>query len=617
MRADELRQKYLNFFKKRGHAVISSASLIPENDPSVLFTTAGMHPLVPYLMGEKHPSGNKLTSIQKCIRTGDIEEVGNETHHTFFEMLGNWSLGEYFKKEAIEMSLEFLTNELKLKKEKLAFSVFEGDKDAPFDKGAFEIWQSLGISEKRIKKLPKKDNWWGPVGETGPCGPDTEMFYWSDLEVESPSEFNPSDKRWVEIWNDVFMEFNKIKIANKITTGGRLYSSSLDENILEKDKKFIEILYKFEPLKQKNVDTGMGLERTLAVINRFDDNYKTELFLPIIEKIEKLSGKKYDENKKEMRIIADHIKAGVMILGDERGIIPSNTGHGYVLRRLIRRAVRYAKILGIEKNFTADLFEPIIKIYKDIYPEIKKNQDFINRELEAEENKFRKTLEQGEKLFSKMSESKNISGKDAFLLFSTYGFPFELTQELAQEKSFSINIEEFNEEMRKHQDLSRTSSIGMFKGGLADAGEETKKLHTTAHLMLQAMRIILGNHIEQKGSNITSERLRFDFSHPQKLSDEEKEKIEKIVNEQIEKKLPVWFEEMSLDEAKKIGATGVFEHKYGDRVKVYFIGKENDNFSREICGGPHIENTSELGSFKILKEESVSAGVRRIKAVLE
>jgi len=597
MRADELRQKYLNFFKKREHAVIPSASLIPENDPSVLFTTAGMHPLVPFLMGEKHPLGNKLTSIQKCIRTGDIEEVGNETHHTFFEMLGNWSLGNpkdpqgvgagYFKKEAVEMSLEFLTNELKLKKEKLAFSVFEGDKDAPFDKEAFEIWQSLGISEKRIKKLPKKDNWWGPAGETGPCGPDTEMFYWSDLEVESPSEFDPSDKRWVEIWNDVFMQYNKTKEGN------------------------------FEPLIQKNVDTGMGLERTLAVINGLDDNYKTELFLPIIEKIEKLSGKKYDENKKEMRIIADHIKASVMILGDEKGIIPSNTGQGYVLRRLIRRAVRYAKILGIEKNFTADLSEPIIKIYKDVYPEVKKNEDFINRELEAEENKFRKTLEQGEKLFSKMSESKNISGKDAFLLFSTYGFPFELTQELAQEKSFSINIEEFNEEMRKHQDLSRTSSIGMFKGGLADAGEETKKLHTTAHLMLQTMRIVLGNHIEQKGSNITSERLRFDFSHPQKLSDEEKEKIEKIVNEQIEKKLPIWFEEMSLDEAKKIGATGVFEHKYGDRVKVYFIGKENDNFSREICGGPHIENTSELGSFKILKEESVSAGVRRIKAVLE
>jgi len=587
MKADELRKKYLNFFKERGHAIIPSASLIPENDPSVLFTTAGMHPLVLFLMGEKHPLGDKLTSVQKCIRTGDIEEVGNETHHTFFEMLGNWSLGNYFKKEAIGMSLEFLTKELKLPIEKLAFTVFEGDKDAPFDKEAFEIWKNLGISEQRIKKLPKKDNWWGPAGETGPCGPDTEMFYWSGLETELPSEFNPNDKRWVEIWNDVFMEYNKTK-----------------DN-------------KYESLSQKNVDTGMGLERTLAVKNGLDDNYKTELFFPIIKKIEELSNKKYDGNKKEMRIIADHIKASVMILGDEKGIIPSNTGQGYVLRRLIRRAVRYAKILGIEKNFTTDLLEPIIKIYENIYPELKKNKDFINRELEAEENKFRKTIEQGEKTFEKISEDKNISGKEAFLLFSSYGFPFELTQELAKEKGFSINIEEFNQEMRKHQNLSRTSSVGMFKGGLADASEETKKLHTTAHLMLQAMRMILGNHIEQKGSNITAERLRFDFSHPQKLIDEEKEKIEKIVNEQIQKKLPVWFEEMSLDEAKKIGATGVFEHKYGEKVKVYFIGKDKNNFSKEICGGPHVENTSELGNFKILKEESVSAGTRRIKAVLE
>lgn len=587
MRSDELRQKYLNFFKERGHAIISSASLIPENDPSVLFTTAGMHPLVPFLMGEKHLSGNKLVNVQKCIRTGDIEEVGNETHHTFFEMFGNWSLGEYFKKEAIEMSLEFLTKELKIPVEKLAFTVFEGDKDAPFDNEAFEIWKNLGISEQRIKKLSKKDNWWGPAGETGPCGPDTEMFYWSNLDTECPSEFDTNDKRWVEIWNDVFMQYNKTKEGN------------------------------FEPLKQKNVDTGMGLERTLAIMNGFSDNYKTELFLPIIQKIEKLSDKKYDENKKEMRIVADHIKASVMILGDEKGIIASNTGQGYVLRRLIRRAIRYAKILGIEKNFTDDLSEPIIKIYKDIYPEVKKNEDFIKRELEAEENKFRKTLEQGEKTFEKMSEDKNISGKEAFILFSTYGFPFELTQELAQEKGFKINMQEFDEEMKKHQDLSRTSSVGMFKGGLADASVESRKYHTLQHIILATMRIVLGNHIEQRGSNITAERLRFDFSHPQKLTDEEKEKIEKIVNEQIQKNLPVWFEEMTLDEAKKIGATGVFENKYGERVKVYFMGKDKDNFSKEICGGPHIENTSELGHFKIVKEESVSTGVRRIKAIVE
>lgn len=589
MTAKELRIQFLEFFQQKGHTIIPSASLIPENDPTVLFTTAGMHPLVPYLMGNSHPQGKRLANVQKCIRTQDIDEVGDATHHTFFEMLGNWSMGDYFKKEAIEMSFEFLTSQqyLHLNLNKIAVSVFSGDDDSPFDAEAFNIWRELGIFEKRIAKLPKKNNWWGPAGDSGPCGPDTEMFFWSGLDQDVPEGFNDDNDLWVEIWNDVFMQYNKNKNGD------------------------------FEPLQQKNVDTGMGLERVLALMNGLSDNYKTELFWPIIEKIEALSQKKYDDNKKAMRIIADHIKAAAMILGDERGVGPGNTGQGYVLRRLIRRAVRYAKQIDINDNFSASLAEVIINIYIDTYPEIKNNEQFIKDELIKEEGKFRQTLEQGEKMFKKMAVDKKISGQEAFILFSTYGFPFELTQELAGEQGYSIDESEFQIELKKHSQLSQTASAGQFKGGLADASEETKQLHTTAHLMLQALRQVLGDHVKQKGSNITPERLRFDFSHDEKLTPEQIKEVEDIVNEQIKRALPVICEEMTLEKAREIQATGVFDSKYGEKVKVYFIGEGNNNFSKEICGGPHVNNTAEIkGLFKIKKEQSSSSGVRRIKAVL-
>ena len=609
MDANSLRKKFLDFFKEKKHAVIPSASLIPENDPTVLFTTAGMHPLVPYLMGEKHPEGTRLADVQKCIRMSDIDEVGDATHHTFFEMLGNWSLGDYFKKEAIELSWEFLTEVLKLDKNRIAVSVFAGDKDAPKDEEAKKIWLSLNMPENRIAELSKKDNWWGPAGITGPCGPDTEIFYCTG-KSEPPEKFNPEDKNWVEIWNDVFMQYNK----------------NTDGNFL--------------PLAQKNVDTGMGLERTLAVINGFDDNYRTELFWPIIKKIEELSGKKYEGNEKAFRIIADHTKAAVLILGDDKRIEPSNKNQGYILRRLIRRAVRYSKQLNIIQNFTIKLAEEVIKIYENVYPEIKKNKEFIFNELEKEEEKFYQTLEKGLKEFNKWykdpeayweenpnaekialekikDKPKKMPGFIAFRLFTTFGFPIELTIEIAKEKEIIVDLMDFNKELQKHSELSRTASAGMFKGGLADASEETKKLHTAAHLMLEALRRVLGPHVEQKGSNITPERLRFDISHPEKMTAEQMQQVEDLVNKQIAKDLPVRCKEMPLEEAKKLGATGVFEHKYGEKVKVYFIGEGAQNFSKEICGGPHVMRTSELkGTFKIIKEESSSAGIRRLRAVL-
>jgi alanyl-tRNA synthetase len=585
MTSDEIRSKYLQFFKEHGHSVISSSSLIPENDPTVLFTTAGMHPLVPYLLGSKHPQGNRLTDVQKCIRTGDIVDVGDYSHHTFFEMLGNWSLGDYFKKEAIEWSYEFLTSPkwLDLDKKRIAVSVFKGDDDASFDDEAFETWKKLGVSEKRIAKLPKKNNWWGPAGETGPCGPDTEMFYWVGDPKKVPESFNDDNGLWLEIWNDVFMQYNK-------NADG-----------------------KFEPLAQKNVDTGMGLERLLAVVNGLDDNYKTELFWPIIEKIEELSGKKYGgEAIKAMRIIADHIKAAVFILGDEKGTAPSNSGQGYVLRRLIRRAVRYGKQLGL-KSFTKEIAEVVVTTYKNIYPEILKNHDFILTQLSAEEEKFEKTLEHGLKEFEK--------GASPFVLFTSYGFPIEMTKELAKEKGTEIDEQKFNEELKKHQELSRTASGGMFKGGLADASEVTKKLHTATHLLNAALRQVLGTHVMQKGSNITPERLRFDFSHDQKMTDEQKKNVENLVNNWIEAKLPVEIQELPKTEAEKV-ALHSFNEKYGDIVKVYSIGEKGNYISREFCGGPHVGNTGDLTGdssmhFKIQKEEAVSAGVRRIKAILE
>lgn len=564
MEREELIKKYIEFFKSKNHKVVPSASLIPENDPTVLFTTSGMHPLVPFLLGQKHPLGKRLCNVQRCIRTGDIEEVGDSTHHTFFEMLGNWSLGDYSKQEAIGYSLEFLTKILKIQKEKISVTCFEGDKDAPKDKESEKIWKSLDIN--KIKFLGKKDNWWGPAGKTGPCGPDTEIF------VNN-----------IEIWNNVFMEYYK-----------------------DKDGKYIQA-------KQKNIDTGMGVERTLAVVNGLEDNYLTKLWEPIIDQIEHLSGKSYEKNKRVMRIIADHIKASVFIIAD--GITPSNKEQGYVLRRLIRRAIINLRKLGFVGT---NLINPIADKVYEIYPSHKNLQEKrkeIYEVIKTEEEKFDETLENGLNLLERMTKDKKIiSGKDAFLLFQSYGFPIEMTLELVKEKKLKLSINEFEEEQLKHQQLSKTASAGKFKSGLADHSEATKKLHTATHLLLAALKKILkDNSIHQKGSNITAERLRFDFNFPRKLNEEELKEIEKEINSNIQKGYPIIRKEMSLEEAKKTGAVGTFEHKYGEIVSIYSIG----NFSKEICTGPHVLNTNELNKFKIIKEEASSAGVRRIKAILK
>ncbi|MGY4884603.1 MAG: alanine--tRNA ligase [Nanobdellota archaeon] len=562
----ELIKKYIDFFKSKDHKEIPNSSLIPENDPTVLFTTAGMHPLVPFLLGQKHPLGKKLVGLQRCIRTGDIEEVGDEVHHTFFEMLGNWSLGEYWKKEAIKYSVEFLTKELKIPKEKLEVSCFKGDKDAPKDTESEKIWKSEKIS--KIKFLSKEDNWWGPAGKTGPCGPDTEMF------VNN-----------VEIWNDVFMQYYKNENGEYISA------------------------------KQKNIDTGMGVERTIAILNNINDNYLTECFKPIVQKIEELSKKKYGKDKettKSIRIIADHIKAAIFIISD--GITPSNTEQGYILRRLIRRAVRYGQSLGIKENFTSKLVEPTIEIYSD-YKELVKNRNNLITELDREETKFRNTLERGLNIFERITkDKKEISCKDSFLLYQSYGFPVEMIEEECKARKIKFSRKEFDEECKIHQEISRTAAEGRFKSGLADHSEETTRLHTASHLLLAAIRkIFKDDSIHQKGSNITAERLRFDFNFPRKLTDEELKKIEDEVNSNIKKGCNVIREEMSLSEAKKRGISGVFEHKYGEIVSVYTIGE----CSKEICTGPHVKNTCELNKFKIIKEESSSSGVRRIKAILE
>jgi alanyl-tRNA synthetase len=589
MTAKELRDKYLSFFVTKDHSILSSASLIPENDPTVLFTTAGMHPLVPYLLGQSHANGNKLVNVQKCIRTGDIDEVGDGIHNTFFEMLGNWSLGNYFKKEAVKYSYEFLCSKewLGLEKDKLAVSVFAGDKNAPFDEESYEAWLNLGLSEERIAKLDKKENWWELPGEKSPAGPDTEIFYWSKAGPV-PHKFDPSDDAWIEIWNNVFMEYQK-------NSDG------------------------YSKLSQHNVDTGMGLERTLAVLNNLTDVYKTELLWPIIEKIQTLTGLKYEDKTKEMRIIVDHIRAATFILGDDKAVTPSNTDQGYVLRKLIRRALRYMRQLNTEVDFSfKDLADIVIEIYQETYEELQRNKDFIINEIDKEEKKFLSTLVAGAKQIDNIK--KEITGEEAFNIFQTFGYPVEMTKEIATEKNLRLaeNFEEdFQKAMLKHQELSRTASAGKFKGGLADSSAETIKLHTAAHLLLAALRKVLGNHVEQRGSNITAERLRFDFSHGEKITEPQKEEIERLVNEAIQQDLPVNFKEMSLEEAKAIKAMGVFESKYGERVKVYQIGDDDNYFSREICGGPHVTNTGKLGNFKIKKEESSSAGVRRIKAVLE
>ncbi len=579
MNRKQLIKKYLEFFKRKNHKEIPNKSLVPENDPTVLFTTAGMHPLVPYLLGQKHPLGKRLVNVQRCIRTGDIDDVGDEVHHTFFEMLGNWSLGDYWKKEAIEYSFEFLTKELGIEDDRLAVSCFKGDKDAPKDSESAEVWKRLGVSEDRILFLGKEDNWWGPAGKTGPCGPDTEMFYWKGNKSASPPTcFDINNKNWVEIWNDVLMQYVKDEKGN--------YKEAL----------------------QKNVDTGMGVERTIAVLNGLDDDYLTDCFLPIIKKIEKLSNKSYKGNERDMRIIADHVKAGVFIIGD--GVVPSNVERGYVLRRLIRRAVRYGRKIGL-KNFVREVGKVVFEIYDDY--DILENKKKIIEELEKEERRFLETLERGLRVFEKMAGNKKIDGKEAFLLYQSYGFPIEITLEIAKEKGIRVDEKEFEKESEKHQSLSRTATEGKFKSGLADKSEETTRMHTAAHLLLAALNEVLGKEIVQKGSNITAERLRFDFNFDRKLTEEEKRKIENLVNKKIKENLEVKKEEMSVKDAKKSGAQGVFEGKYGDKVFVYSIG----DFSKEICAGPHVSRTGELGKFRIVKEESSSAGVRRVKGVLE
>lgn len=664
--ADELRSLFLKFFEAKGHARIPSASVIPENDPTVLFTTAGMHPLVPYLMGEKHPMGTRLTDVQKCIRTGDIDDVGDPSHLTFFEMLGNWSLGDYFKEQMIPWSWEFLTSPewLGIDPDRLAFTVFEGDEDCPRDEEAANLWRAQGVKEDHLFYLPKKHNWWGPAGITGPCGPDTEMFIIKDQPPCGP-DCSPacSCGRYLEIWNDVFMQYEK-----------------------QADGSFI-------PLKQRNVDTGMGLERTFCVLMGADTVYETEIFAGIIGKIEELSGKKYGESEevtKAIRIVSDHMRTATFIIGDDRGVTPSNVDQGYVLRRLIRRAVRHGMKLGMPEGFTGQIAQVIIDQYKSVYPELERNSAHILEQLKLEEERFQRTLKKGMAEFEKvygniqkvvegfnvvkgalqglftpelvermrqmeqtannvgsrfrptpemqeaiaefkkfgeavetigdfagkvenfMNHSSTIDGRSAFKLYDTYGFPIEITCEMAAEKGVQVDVNGFNERFKKHQETSHAGAEQRFKGGLADNSEETAKLHTATHLLHAALRKVLGPEVAQKGSNITAERLRFDFSFGRKMTDEEKKEVERLVNESIQAAVPITCEEMTVAEAKAQGAIGLFESKYGERVKVYTMGE----FSKEICGGPHAANTGDLKSFKIKKEEASSAGVRRIKAVI-
>ena len=581
-----LKDLYINFFVSKGHKQIPSAPIVPENDPSVLFNTAGMQPLIPYLMGEEHPYGKRLCDYQKCLRTTDLEEVGDKTHHTFFEMLGNWSLGDYFKKETINYSFEFLTKVLNIPIERLAITVFEGDKDIPRDEISAGTWRELGISDKKIAYLGKDDNFW-IAGETGPCGGDTEIFYFrSDDPI--PDTFDPEDDRWVEIWNNVFMEFYK------------------DEN------------GKVTKLPRKNVDTGMGYERVVAVLENKDDNYTTSVWKDIISKIEEISNLTYEGNEKSMRIIADHIRTAVFISADPAGIKPSNTDQGYILRRLIRRAIRHAKKINIDINsdWEQEIAMLVIKEYSKYYSEIKQNKDIVLEVLKNEKNKFNRTLEKGLREFEKITkkiEDGKLNKDLAFKLYDTYGFPIELTVELASELNIKVDVEGFKEKFKAHQELSRQGARGKFKGGLASTGEMEVKYHTATHLLNAALKIVVDKDVHQKGSNITSERMRFDFSCDHKLTPEEKEKTENLVNKWIKEGLPVTKTEMTKEEAIKSGAECMFIEKYPDIVTVYNIG----DVSSELCGGPHVENTNELGTFKIKKEEASSAGVRRIKAVLE
>ena len=588
MTSTELRKKFLTFFEKKGHKIVPSSSLIP-GDSSVLFTSAGMQQFIPYLSGErdilKDFNNRHLCSVQKCFRSNDIDEVGDDTHHTFFEMPGNWSIGEdsktgYFKRGAIEYALEFFIEILKLDKDKFWITFFSGQESIPEDQESINIWKENGIPQERMRGFGIDDNFWGPVGDSGPCGPCSEIHYDRGEKYGCGDPVcGPNCKkcdRFIELWNLVFMEYSKNQDGS------------------------------YSKLPQRNVDTGIGFERLTSILQDKDSAYESDLFLPIIQKTEELSGKKYEENRKYFRIITDHIRGSVFLVS--AGILPSNVETGYVLRRILRRAIRYGRLLGLAEEsgqFLLPLAEKVIEIYKDVYPELKSKEADILTIVQKEEEKFEKTLEEGLKQFEK--------GLDAFELYTSYGFPLELTMELAKEKGRTVDLEEFNRKFKEHQELSRTASAGMFKGGLADTGKQAVKYHTATHLLLAALRQVLGPKVYQRGSNINAERLRFDFSHSQKMTPEQIKKVEDIVNQKIKEDLPVICEETSLEEAKKKGATGVFETKYGEKVKVYGIGE----FSKEICGGPHVERTSELGEFKILKEESSAAGVRRIRAVLK
>ena len=580
-----LKDLYINFFISKGHKQIPSAPVVPENDPSVLFNTAGMQPLIPYLMGQTHPYGTRLTDYQKCVRTNDLDNIGDTYHHTFFEMLGNWSLGDYFKKEAIEWSFEFLTEVLKIPKERLAVTIFGGNDLIPFDKEAHDLWLSLGIPEERIAKTVE-DNFW-IAGETGPCGSDTEMFYFRSND-EIPEKFDPEDTRWVEIWNDVFMQFEKHE----------------DGSITE--------------LPKKNVDTGMGVERTTAILEGVNDNYQSSIWTPIIDLIKEISKLPYEGNEKQFRIIADHLRTAVFILADPAGIKPSNTDQGYILRRLIRRVIRHAKKLNIDINsdWEQRIASKLMDMYEVYYKELKDNRLVVLEGLRNEKIKFNRTLEKGLREFEKVS-NKDIDGVTAFHLFDTYGFPIELTEELAKEKGLKVDVEGYKAKFKEHQELSRTASQGKFKGGLSSHSEIETKYHTATHLLNAALKLVVNKDVHQMGSNITEERMRFDFSCDHKLSDEEKQKAEEIVNNWIKEGLPVRVDEMKKEDAINSGAECMFIEKYPDIVTVYSIGNDGNYISRELCGGPHVKNTSEIGEFKIIKEEASSQGVRRIKAIIK
>jgi alanyl-tRNA synthetase len=585
MKAQELREAYVEFFKERGHAFIRSASLIPENDPTVLFTTAGMHPLVPYLLGEKHPEGKRLVNYQKCIRTGDIDEVGDASHLTFFEMLGNWSLGDYFKKESITFSYDFLIDVLKLRPDQISVTAFEGEGAIPRDEETAKIWNELGIPKEQIYFYGRSDNWWGPAGQTGPCGPDTEIFF-DDGRPKCGPGCGPSCRcgKFTEIWNNVFMEYFK-----------------------DADGKFM-------PLAQRNVDTGMGLERVLRIMNGQETVYDTELFAGIIASIEDITGKNYSEDKKAFRIISDHVRAATFIMGD--GVVPAKVGQGYILRRLIRRASRYLSKLGSDSTDMNRICEVVIAEYGSSYPELKRNKDAILANMAAEEEKFHLTLRRGLRRFDEMAEGhsagQTLDGEQVFRLYDTFGFPIELTRELAEERGLHVDVSDFDRRFREHQEISRAGSDQKFRGGLADNSEETTKMHTATHLLNAALRKFVDPDIVQKGSNITAERLRFDFNLDRKVTPEELKQVQDYINDIIRRDIPVVCEEMRYEEAKDRHAIGVFQDKYGERVKVYTIGDE----SCEICGGPHVNSTGEIQGFKIIKEESSAAGVRRIKAVV-